>query len=101
MYRRWATRRRKAPLPLNSTNLRLYRAQNGRCLICKTALLSVDQQPPTPNDWERWLATAGDTITIVTTDTALDEADHRLIHAHCRHGTRPGTLPALKPARPA
>jgi RNA-directed DNA polymerase len=97
----WATRRRKAPLPINSTSLRLYRAQNGRCPICKTALLSVDQQPPTPNDWERWLATARDTITIVTADTALDEADHRLIHAHCRHGTRPGTLPAPKPTRPA
>jgi RNA-directed DNA polymerase len=97
----WATRRRKAPLPINNTSLRLYRAQTGRCPICKTALLRVDQQPPSPKDWERWLATARDTITIVTADTAPDEAEHRLIHAHCQHGTRPGTLPARKPTRPA
>src|SRR6202007_2508748 len=97
----WATRRRKAPLPITSTSLRLYRAQNGCCPICKTALLRVDQQPPTPNDWERWLATARDTITIVTADTASDEAEHRLLHAHCRHGTRPGTLPTTEPTRPA
>jgi RNA-directed DNA polymerase len=96
----WATRRRTAPLPINNTSLRLYRAQTGRCPICKTALLGVDQQPPSPKDWERWLATARDTITIVTTDTAPDEAEHRLIHAHCQRGkARNSARP--KPTRPA
>jgi RNA-directed DNA polymerase len=99
----WNARRRKAPLPISSTNLRLYQAQNGRCPICKTALLRVDQQPPTPKDWERWLATARDTITITTAGAANtpDETDHRLIHANCRHGAQPGTLPAPEPTRPA
>jgi len=30
----WAWRRRKAPLPINHTALRLYRVQDGRCAIC-------------------------------------------------------------------
>jgi len=98
----WNARRRKAPLPISRTNLRLYQAQNGRCPICKTALLPVDHQPPTPTDWERWLATTRDTITIMITDTATpDKADHRLIHTDCHHGNRTGTLPATKPTRPA
>ena len=66
----WTQRRRRAPLPITSTSLRLHQAQNGRCPICKTALLRVDQQPPTPKDWERWLATARDTITIKTAGAA-------------------------------
>jgi len=90
-------------LPISSTSLRLYQAQNGRCPICKTALLRVDQQPPTPKDWEGWLATARDTITIATAGTANtpDKTDHRLIHANCHHGKQPGTLPAPEPTRPA
>ncbi|MHB1836268.1 MAG: group II intron reverse transcriptase/maturase, partial [Solirubrobacteraceae bacterium] len=39
----WAWRRRKAPLPINHTAMRLYRAQNGRCAICKTTLLAASQ----------------------------------------------------------
>ncbi|MEO8967315.1 MAG: group II intron reverse transcriptase/maturase [Solirubrobacteraceae bacterium] len=99
----WTKRRRKAPLPINSTSLRLYQAQNGCCPICKTALLRVDQLPPTPKDWERWLAAARDTITIATAGSATtpNETDDRLIHANCRHGTRPGALPAPEPTRPA
>ncbi len=99
----WTKRRRKAPLPITSTRLRLYQAQNGRCPICKIALLRVDQPPPTPKDWERWLATARDTITIAPAGTANtpNEADHRLIHANCHHGKQPETLPAPKPTRPA
>ena len=35
----WAWRRRKAPLPINHTALRLHRAQDGRCAICKAMLV--------------------------------------------------------------
>ena len=96
----WTKRRRTAPLPISSTSLRLYQAQNGRCPICKTALLHVGQQPSTPKDWERWLATARDTITIAVVGAATDEPDHRLLHANCHYGTQPAP-PAPEPTRPA
>ena len=43
----WAWRRRKAPLPINRTAMRLYRAQDGRCAICKTTLLAASAPPTT------------------------------------------------------
>ena len=47
----WAGRRRKPVLPINNTSLRLLKAQDGCCPICKTPLFA-DQQPQTPSDWE-------------------------------------------------
>ena len=94
----WAWRRRKAPMPINNTTLQLYRAQDGRCSICKAALLTVDQRPQTPDQWEQWLTTIRPTITIAATRTAsTDEAEYRLTHAHCQRRSDPAPLPANKP----
>ncbi len=90
----WALRRRKAPLPINNTTLRLFRAQDGRCPICKRVLFAADQQPQTPSDWEQWLTSTRTTITIVKPVTP-DTADHRLIHAACNG---PALLPAYQPS---
>ncbi|MGO9902436.1 MAG: RNA-directed DNA polymerase, partial [Solirubrobacteraceae bacterium] len=98
----WAWRRRKAPLPINTTHQRLYQAQNGKRPICKTALPAIEHRPDTPREWEHWLASARKTITIQTRATSTDTAEDRLIHTTCRDRatTRRGTpapLPAHQP----
>jgi RNA polymerase sigma factor (sigma-70 family) len=90
----WAERRRKPVLPINNTSLRLLKAQNGCCPICKTPLFAT--QPQTPSDWETWLTSTRTTTTIVKPVTGTpDTADHRLIHAQCNG---PALLPAHQPS---
>ena len=89
----WARRRRKPVLPINHTTLRLLKAQDGRCAICKTALFA--EQPQTPSDWAQWLTASRTAIMIVKPVTGIpDEAEHRLIHAQCNG---PALLPAYPP----
>jgi RNA-directed DNA polymerase len=98
----WAWRRRKAPLPINNTSLRLHAAQDGRCPICRDTLLAVDHRPQTPREWERWLATTRATTTIVAVPEhgTSDSAEPRLIHTHChtRHRAGNGERPAQQDA---
>jgi RNA-directed DNA polymerase len=102
----WAKRRRKTPrLPIDKTSLRLWKAQDGRCLLCGNVLLPVDDLPQSPHEWERWLATTRTTITKVAMrkDGTSNETEPRLIHAHCRsrwtkNGNRPALLPAYEPS---
>jgi RNA-directed DNA polymerase len=96
----WATRRRKTPLPIDNTSRWLLTAQDGRCPICRTALLPADDRPQTPREWERWLATTRKTITkvVIRDDGTSDDHEPRLLHAHCRDGSRPALLPAYEPA---
>jgi Group II intron, maturase-specific domain/Reverse transcriptase (RNA-dependent DNA polymerase) len=61
----WAWRRRKAPLPINRTALRLHKVQDGRCAICRATLVTAEDRPQTPREWEQWLATARKTIDVV------------------------------------
>ncbi|MGZ6693923.1 MAG: group II intron maturase-specific domain-containing protein, partial [Solirubrobacteraceae bacterium] len=88
----WARRRTKAPLPINLTAMRLYRAQNGRCAICKTTLLVASQRSDTPRDWEHWLATTRKTIDVVWNTATSDAAAPRLIHLNCNHHRQPPGL---------
>jgi RNA-directed DNA polymerase len=96
----WAKRRRKAPpLTINTANLWLFEAQHGRCRICGGWLLSVDDQPQSPREWEQWLLTARTTITQIAARKpgTSDETEPRLTHTHChgqRHASR-GQRPAL------
>ncbi|HTU31039.1 MAG TPA: hypothetical protein VMF07_16745 [Solirubrobacteraceae bacterium] len=82
-----AWRRHKAPLPINHTALKLHRAQDGRCAICKATLLAASDRPQTPREWEQWLATTRKTIDVVWDTATTDAAAPRLIHLHCN--TRP------------
>jgi Retron-type reverse transcriptase len=94
----WARRRSKTPLPINNTTGRLLAAQNGRCPICKATLPTAEPRPQTPREWEHWLTSTRNTITIVTQVTSTsDEAELRLIHAHC-HNRDPALLPAYEPS---
>ena len=92
----WAWRRRKAPLPINHTSLKLYRAQDGRCAICRATLAAVEDRPHTPREWERWLETTRKTLVVTRDPGTPDEAEPRLIHAHC-HSRRPELLRAYEP----
>jgi RNA-directed DNA polymerase len=95
----WAERRRKTPLPIDNTSRWLIKAQDGRCPICKGALLPVDDRPHTPREWEQWLATTRKTIVkVVTRDHGTaDENEPRLVHARCRDGSGPALLHAYEP----
>ena len=88
----WAWRRHKALLPINHTALRLHRAQDGRCAICKTTLLAASERPQTPRDWEHWLATTRKTIQVVWNTANSDAAEPRLIHHHCNNAHTPSEL---------
>lgn len=98
----WANRRSKAPpLSIDTTSLRLFEAQHGRCQICGDWFLSDSDRPENPREWERWqLAARKAIIQIATPATGTpDDAKPRLIHAHCRLGNQPGQRPSTS-ARP-
>jgi RNA-directed DNA polymerase len=88
----WAWRRQKAPLPINRTAMRLYRAQDGRCAICKATLLAASHRPDTPRDWEHWLATTRKTIDVVWNTANSDAAAPKLVHLNCNHHRQPPGL---------
>jgi RNA-directed DNA polymerase len=92
----WAGRRRKRPLPINHTALRLHRTQDGRCAICKAMLAPVEDLPQTPHHWEVWLATTRKTIDVTWDHGNPDKAEPRLVHLRCHRGNDP----ALQPAHP-
>jgi RNA-directed DNA polymerase len=80
----WAWRRRKAPMPVSTTTLRLLKAQDGRCTICNGALLA-NERPQTPAAWEHWLAHNPLTIKTVNREPGTpDKTELRLQHAGCR-----------------
>jgi RNA-directed DNA polymerase len=100
----WAKRRSKAPpLSINKASLRLFEAQDGRCSVCGDWLLSADDQPQSPREWEQWLVAARKTMIQIATraDGTSDETEPRLIHTHChdQHDAGRGKGPALLPAR--
>ena len=100
----WAKRRSKAPpLSIDTTSLRLFDAQHGRCRICGDWLLSVTDRPQSPREWEQWQLAARKTIIQIATraDDMPDDTEPRLIHAHChgQHRNKQGKGPALLPAR--
>ena len=48
----WAKRREKIKPPLDKYSLRLLTAQHGLCPRCGDYLLSADQPPQSPQQWE-------------------------------------------------
>ena len=96
----WAARRRKAPPPpIDKTSQRLLKAQDGRCPLCGGLLLSAEDLPQSPREWEQWLAATRKTTTKVAMrqNGTSDESELRLIHAHCqqRHIANGGKGTAL------
>jgi RNA-directed DNA polymerase len=86
----WASRRRRVKPPLDSFNLRLLTRQAGRCPLCRDHLLTADQPPQSPEEWERWWlsvvrrAIAADYLVHQDEHGTPDKSRTRLIHASCR-----------------
>jgi len=107
----WAARRHRGiPRQLDIATLRLLQAQHGACPLCGQLLLDADRPPQTPREWEQWLtvtrkAMTRNAITVSVQPAGTpDEANLRLLHAHChrryaRSSTRPALLPASAPVR--
>jgi RNA-directed DNA polymerase len=105
----WAKRRQKVKPPLDSYNLRLLARQDGRCPLCGGHLLTGDQPPQSPHEWERWWlgitrrAIAADYLTHHGRPNTLDGAQTRLTHASCHrsHMARNRRKPESSPATPS
>jgi RNA-directed DNA polymerase len=100
----WASRRSKAPpLSIDTTSLRRFEAQHGRCQICGDWLLSDHDRPQNPHEWERWQLAARKTIITIAAraDGTPDDTKPRLVHAHClgQHHASRCSSPALLHAR--
>ena len=86
----WAARRRRIKPPLDGYTLRLLTRQDGRCPLCGDHLLTADQPPQSPSEWERWWlqvtrkAIAADYLVHHGRPGPPDENTTRLVHASCQ-----------------
>jgi len=83
----WAARRHAPSLPVNSIVLRLLKAQNGRCDLCKDLLLLADTPPQSPHEWEQWCRVTRKAMTVQSVVTQREHGPSdttRLVHARCR-----------------
>jgi RNA-directed DNA polymerase len=99
----WAERRAKIPPPtIGKARWRLYKTQHGRCPLCGDWLQPAEDPPPTPHEWERWLASTRKTIKIALhKDGTSDKAEPQLLHTQChRRHTASGGQGSSTSARP-
>jgi RNA-directed DNA polymerase len=102
----WAKRRKKAKPPLDKYTLRLLSRQAGLCPLCGDHLLSAEQPPQSPGQWERWW------LHVTRRAIAASYLTHHgrrgqphgdqtcLVHASCQRGlqARQRRTPELQPA---
>ena len=90
----WAQRRRRVRPPLDRHNLRLLDRQAGHCPLCGDHLLTADQPPQSPREWERWWlhvtrrAIAQDYLVHYRRADMAGSNPIRLIHASCHRALR-------------
>ncbi|WP_128382565.1 group II intron reverse transcriptase/maturase [Streptomyces cavernae] len=93
----WAKRRRKVKPPLDNYNLNLLAKQEGRCPLCGDYILTANQPPQSPHEWERWWlntvrrAVAASYLTHHGRSGTPDGPQTRLVHASCHRGLRART----------
>ena len=105
----WAARRKKVKPPLDGYTLRLLTRQAGLCPLCGDHLLTTDQPPQSPEQWERWWlqvtrkAIAASYLTHHGKPGPADGDQTRLVHASCQRAlhARQRRKPALQPAPPS
>jgi RNA-directed DNA polymerase len=105
----WAARRKKVKPPLDGYTLRLLTRQAGLCPLCGDHLLTADQPPQSPEQWERWWlqvtrkAIAASYLTHHGKPGPADGDQTRLVHASCQRAlhARQRRKPALQPAPPS
>jgi RNA-directed DNA polymerase len=105
----WARRRRRIKPPLDAYTLRLLTRQDARCPLCGDHLLTADQPPQSPHEWERWWlhvtrkAIVADYLLNTGGPGSPDGNQTRLVHASCHRELkarlRSGT--ALQPRSPS
>ncbi|HEV2377897.1 MAG TPA: group II intron reverse transcriptase/maturase [Streptosporangiaceae bacterium] len=104
----WAKRREKIKPPLDRYTLRLLTAQHGLCPLCGDYLLSADQPPQSPQQWETWWlsitrkAIAASYLTHHGQPSMPHDDQTRLVHASCQRVSqaRQRRNPELQPATP-
>jgi RNA-directed DNA polymerase len=105
----WADRRKRIRPPLDGYTLRLLARQAGHCPLCGEPLLTADQPPQSPEQWERWWlqvtrqAIAASYLVHHGRPGPADDDQTRLVHASCQRGlhARPRGKPAPQPATPS
>jgi RNA-directed DNA polymerase len=88
----WAKRRKKVTPPLDKYTLRLLTRQEARCPLCGDHLLTAEQPPQSPEQWERWWLQV--TRKAIVTDYLIhhgkpgspDSDPTRLVNASCHRG---------------
>jgi len=104
----WAKRREKIKPPLDKYSLRLLTAQHGLCPLCGDYVLSADQPPQSPQQWETWWlsvtrkAIAASYLTHHGQPSMPHDDRTRLVHASCQRASqaRQRRNPELQPATP-
>jgi RNA-directed DNA polymerase len=90
----WANRRRRSKPPLDDYTLSLLTRQNGFCSLCGDHLLTADQPPQSPQQWERWWlqvtrkAIAASYLVHHGRPGPAGRSTTRLVHASCHRGLR-------------
>lgn len=90
----WADRRKQVKPPLDNYTMRLPAKQAARCPLCGDHLLTADQPPDSPEQWERWWlhlarkAIAADYLTHHGGPGSPDGRQTRLVHASCHRRHR-------------
>jgi RNA-directed DNA polymerase len=105
----WAKRRKKVKPPLDNYTLRLLARQDARCPLCGDHLLTPDQPPQSPHQWERWWlhvtrrAIAASYLVHDGTAGQPPGDQFRLVHASCQRGlqARQRGKPLRQPATPS
>ena len=88
----WARRRTKVKPPLDRHTLRLLTRQAGLCPLCGDHLLSAEQPPQSPAQWERWWllttrkAIAASYLACHGMPSPPDGERTRLVHVSCQRG---------------
>jgi RNA-directed DNA polymerase len=88
----WARRRTKVKPPLDKRTLRLLTRQAGLCPLCGDHLLSAEQPPQSPAQWERWWlhvtrkAIAASYLAYHGMPSPPDGDRTRLVHVSCQRG---------------
>jgi RNA-directed DNA polymerase len=93
----WADRRKKVKPPLDAYTLWLLTRQDARCPLCGEHLLTAEQPPQSPEQWEQWWqrvtrkAIAASYLVHNGKPGPGGGDPTRLVHASCHRGLRART----------
>jgi len=101
----WARRRTRVKPPLDKRTLRLLTRQAGMCPLCGDHLLSAEQPPQSPAQWEQWWlrvtrkAIAASYLACRGMPSPPDGERTSLVHVSCHRRKPEPQLPPDTPSR--